>query len=312
MTIDQLIYFTEVYRLKSINAASLNLHISQQSLSTSIKHLENEFSTSFFTRTQKGVVATESGKKFYQSAQIILSELTSFRYNLNSIDISMRYKIGVLSSFSAVISTPLFQLLSEKFPNVFFDFVDFPFSNLFTVPINNCPDIIFTFIFKDQVEHLQELLSDNNYVFKYVSNARGTLHLWISVDSPLARYKVLTPKQLQNISLCFPKYQCIPEASLSYFNRVNVHLNDIYFAQSNDIFIDLIRKGFYMTPDFCFNGRSLIHQNLQYDDHILLKPLSDDFDAVYFILIFKKECEQFYPLIADYLNDTPLAKSISI
>lgn len=40
MTFEQLYYFTEVYRLKSITQAAENLYVSRQALSLAIKKLE--------------------------------------------------------------------------------------------------------------------------------------------------------------------------------------------------------------------------------------------------------------------------------
>lgn len=43
MTFEQLHYFTESYRQKSLGKAAANLYVSRQSLSTSIRKIEQEF-----------------------------------------------------------------------------------------------------------------------------------------------------------------------------------------------------------------------------------------------------------------------------
>ena len=72
MRLEQLVYFIKTADNRSFSAASAELFISQQALSTAIKNLEAEFNTQLFIRTPKGVVLSEDGKYFYEiSAQII-------------------------------------------------------------------------------------------------------------------------------------------------------------------------------------------------------------------------------------------------
>lgn len=58
MTFEQLHYFTEVYRQKSLGQAAANLYISRQSLSTSIRKIEQELGVTLFVRSAGGVTPT--------------------------------------------------------------------------------------------------------------------------------------------------------------------------------------------------------------------------------------------------------------
>lgn len=82
MTLEQLHYFFEVYQYRSINSASARLNISQQSLSSAIRNLENEFSTKFFERNYRGVHPTPAGDRFFQTVQNILKEIHDFNMYL--------------------------------------------------------------------------------------------------------------------------------------------------------------------------------------------------------------------------------------
>lgn len=73
MRLEQLAYFVKTADMKSFSAASMELFISQQALSTSIKNLEKEFQVQLFTRTPKGVVLSNDGKYFYEISTQILS-----------------------------------------------------------------------------------------------------------------------------------------------------------------------------------------------------------------------------------------------
>ena len=68
MRTEQLHYFIEVAKAKSINLASERLYISQQTLSSSIKSLEKELGVALLQRTHTGVSLTEAGRAFLDTA----------------------------------------------------------------------------------------------------------------------------------------------------------------------------------------------------------------------------------------------------
>ena len=72
MRIEQLIYCIEVANCKSMSQASKKLFITQSSLSTAIKKLEDELGFIIFNRTLQGIQITEKGKMLLDKAQQIL------------------------------------------------------------------------------------------------------------------------------------------------------------------------------------------------------------------------------------------------
>ncbi len=74
MTFQQLLYLVEIFRCGSINKAAQNLFISQSSISSSIKDLEDELGVCFFERHNRGVAFTEEGKEFLNYAQLLLEQ----------------------------------------------------------------------------------------------------------------------------------------------------------------------------------------------------------------------------------------------
>ena len=73
MRLEQLTYFVKTADTGSFSSASMELFISQQALSTSIKNLEKEFQAQLLIRTPKGVVLSNDGKYFYEIATQILA-----------------------------------------------------------------------------------------------------------------------------------------------------------------------------------------------------------------------------------------------
>ncbi len=75
MQIQQLTYFVTVAEQGSINKAAERLFVTQPNLSKAISNLESELNVHIFDRTNKGVVLTDDGKKLYQYARTILSQM---------------------------------------------------------------------------------------------------------------------------------------------------------------------------------------------------------------------------------------------
>ena len=75
MRIEQLVYLIEAARLKSINKASENLFITQQSMNLSLKKLEEELGTKLLDRTSLGINLTPNGLIVEKYAKEILEKL---------------------------------------------------------------------------------------------------------------------------------------------------------------------------------------------------------------------------------------------
>ena len=74
MTLTQLRYAITVAEAKSMNEAAKNLYISQPSLSSAIKELENEIGVELFRRTNRGILMTAEGKEFVGYARQVVEQ----------------------------------------------------------------------------------------------------------------------------------------------------------------------------------------------------------------------------------------------
>lgn len=75
MTFYQLMYLSEIARCGSISQAAKNLHISQPTLSESIRELEKEYSIRIFLRSNKGITLTQEGSDFLACTHRILTDV---------------------------------------------------------------------------------------------------------------------------------------------------------------------------------------------------------------------------------------------
>lgn len=74
MTLTQLKYVITVAKSRSMNEAAKQLYISQPSLSSSIKELEEEIGIEVFRRTNKGVFVTTEGEEFVGYARQVVEQ----------------------------------------------------------------------------------------------------------------------------------------------------------------------------------------------------------------------------------------------
>jgi len=120
MNIKQLSYFVAIAEHGSFVKASANLHISQPSVSSQIKLLEEELGIQLLERRPDGVVLTLEGKDFLQHAYTILRAVDAARDSIRAYQTSEvgRVAVGMPNSISAVLAVSLVDAVQKLLPNV--------------------------------------------------------------------------------------------------------------------------------------------------------------------------------------------------
>ena len=72
MELRHLRYFVAVGEEENMSRAAVKLHVSQPSLSTQVRDLEDEIGFSLLQRTAKSVRLTEAGRVFLDNARAVL------------------------------------------------------------------------------------------------------------------------------------------------------------------------------------------------------------------------------------------------
>ncbi|AGQ22697.1 LysR family transcriptional regulator [Lactobacillus helveticus] len=83
MNLNQLYYFNELVKQHQFSSAAKRLHISQPSLSNSIKTLEKELNCNLIERRNGRVELTKYGQIFLESADSIILTLENAKHNIN-------------------------------------------------------------------------------------------------------------------------------------------------------------------------------------------------------------------------------------
>lgn len=113
MEFRQLEYFLAVSKLNSFTLAANTLFVTQPTITTAIRALEDELGIKLFDRSQKRIVLTAEGEVFFNHVQHVMSDVSTALSEMNDLKVLAR-------GFVRVVVSPL--LMSNFFPDVYFEF----------------------------------------------------------------------------------------------------------------------------------------------------------------------------------------------
>jgi DNA-binding transcriptional LysR family regulator len=117
-TLKQLQHFIAIAETGQVSKAAMRCHVTQSSMTASLKILEETVGAALFTRHAGGVRLTEAGGRFLRHAQQVeqamreAMQAVSLRPSLATGAI----EIGVTETISAYVLAPLMQALEKQFP----------------------------------------------------------------------------------------------------------------------------------------------------------------------------------------------------
>lgn len=132
MNIQQLEYIVALDELKSFSKAAERCFITQATLSTMVKKLEEEFNTTIFDRKSNPITTTECGKELVMQAKKILHETHLFEdiAQTSKFNISGQIRIGIIPT----VANSLFQIIIDpilkKYPTLQLTFVEITTNNI--------------------------------------------------------------------------------------------------------------------------------------------------------------------------------------
>lgn len=120
MDIRQIEYFAEVAKQLNFTKAASILHISQPSLSKTIKGLETELGTVLFYRGAKQLELTDAGQAFLVNVKHVLNAFENLTSELNDvIDLKKgEIKIGIPPIIGAAFFSKLISKYKETYPSI--------------------------------------------------------------------------------------------------------------------------------------------------------------------------------------------------
>lgn len=120
MNIRDLKYLVSVAELKNFSAAAKQCFVSQPTLSSQIKKLEESLGVTIFERTNKKVIATAIGNQLVVSAKKILSEVELMADIAESSinPLSGRFRLGAMPTLAAYIFPSIIEPIKSEMPEL--------------------------------------------------------------------------------------------------------------------------------------------------------------------------------------------------
>ena len=260
-------YFLAVAREQNISSAAESLHLSQPTLSTQLKALEEELGKQLLIRGTKGsrkVLLTEEGMLLRKRAEEILElvRMTEREISLSDEVIAGDVYIGTGESDMIRIFARAAKSIQEKYPDIHFHILS---GNSAFVK-----------------EHLDRGLIDFGVVYSPVDTTvyssikvpiRDTWGVLMRKDSPLAQEDVIQPQDLWDKPLILSAQKTDAWPMSSWFGQ------------------DITRLNIVATYNLVFNASLLVEEELGYavcfdklinvsgDSKLCFRPLSPKMEA---------------------------------
>ena len=119
MKIAQLRYFSAACHAGNISKAAAELHISQPSITSAIKALEDELGVSLLHRGSRAVVPTPDGERFLQRCDAILAEIDGLSSEF--VELSKKHKtirVGIPPMIGSILFPKIFQNFRKRHPEI--------------------------------------------------------------------------------------------------------------------------------------------------------------------------------------------------
>ena len=191
MNLNQLKYFYTVALYGSYSEASEYLYISQPSLSSAIKSLEEEFGVTLFKRHYRGVKPTAEGRILFEKCKDILSRTEQLENIMKDFGNERnKLRLGVPPMIGSLILSHIYRDFRAMYPDITLEITEDGRDELLNKLSENSLDMVFSI--------------DNNSLddrFSSMQVANLEIVCCVSKNAPLAKCKSVTPQMLKDVPL---------------------------------------------------------------------------------------------------------------
>jgi len=191
MNLIQLKYFRAICTYRTVSAAAQYLHISQPSLSSAIKELEQEFGVLLFTRTHQGMRTTAEGDILLKMCDDLLSRADTVEQVMGDLGNERKtLRLGVPPMIGSLILPQILREFLSDNPDIRLEITEGGSFELQKMLSDDILDTVF-------LPHNRPLESS------YFSQKLGRLEIvcCVSKDNPLAAKTSVYPADLEDVPL---------------------------------------------------------------------------------------------------------------
>lgn len=194
MTLQQLKYVLGIADSGSLNAASKHLYISQPTLSSAVKELEDEIGFPLFRRSNRGVTVTAQGEEFLNYARQVCAQCALLESRFVAGKSKKKFSVSAQHYTFAV------HAFSELIRKVGMEEYEFSMLETKTIEcIENVRDykseLGILYLDEFNQRYVSKLLEENNLEFHPLKDCSTCVYLW--QGHPLAHRPVLSMEDLE-------------------------------------------------------------------------------------------------------------------
>lgn len=206
MRLEQLHYFETLLQEGSFTKAAERLHISQPSLTASIKAMEKELNKTLLIRDTRNIVLTEEGKQVLAFAKETCASYQALLQNLNPAEKQPAGSIAIVAPkfFCELILEQLLHTLQHRYPLIKIHLIQNDFhTSPKQLSTTSCKFAILTRIDAEAKNCLisKDVLSDQSFYdsrYQYLPLFTDTVGICVAKSSPLANTSVVHPDEIDH------------------------------------------------------------------------------------------------------------------
>lgn len=230
MKLNQLRYIVEVARCGSINEAAKKLYITQPSLSTAIKELEEEFNIKVFIRTTKGVSLTTEGIEFLGYAKQILDQAELLEQHYNN-KIPSKQLCSISTQHYAFAVNAFVNLIKRNHTNEYeFTLRETRTHDIITDVANLRSEVGILYLNDFNQKVIKRLLKENQLTFSPLFEAAP--HVFISTQHPLSGQSIISLEELDDYPYLsfeqgeYNSFYFSEEILSTIYHKKSIHVSD--------------------------------------------------------------------------------------
>lgn len=227
MTLSQIEYIMEIYRCGSMNKAAQHLFVSQSSISTAIRELEEEIGITVFVRSNRGIALTEEGQEFLTKILPIWEQYREIRSTYIEKKAPLSYQLSISTQRYPFCTKAFVEFLrKQNSPHFRFGFKECPMGKVVEEVQTGKSDLGIIFLTDMTEPSLTRLFSAKNLEFHELKRIRP--HVFLNETHPYADKTEITQEELAAYPyLVFSKKE---ESSLSFSEEAILQQN-VDFSQ---------------------------------------------------------------------------------
>ncbi len=238
MNLRDLVYVEAVARLKHFSLAAEECHVSQPTLSSQIKKLEDYLNVPLFERTNKKVMLTDYGHQLLAPIKRILQEVERIEETalLAQDPLAGKFRLGAFPTLSTYIFPGLVPQIKQKLPNLRLILVEEKTAHLIEQVKQGQLDAAFLALPVSDPELLSLPLFEDVF---YVAVPTG---------HALTKYKTIEPSQLLNYPLLLlEEGHCLRDQSLAFCQMAGIQEEQDVRATGLETLRQMVKAGTGIT-----------------------------------------------------------------